>query len=175
MTTPNTITEEYARCGAQLYPSFLPHEEALASLDFFMQPPTRSIHAFVVGPCGSGKTAHLRAIKRMYDFTSDRISFITTTELVARAADYGPTTIIETYGRGRLIIDDIGMRDDAIKHYGNEFKILDELAFIRYEYHQPTYFTTNVPSASLHKIFSERTWARYRNAQIFIFKKQKYR
>lgn len=117
------------------------------------------------GSVGNGKTTIAKAIMSVLkQFKPQEQRFCSVTASTLIRIKYDPAfastfTVCDhnTYLTSDiLLLDELGMENETIKHYGNEDTPIQDLLFYRYEHNKPTIITSNLDNKGLLERYGER-------------------
>ena len=120
------------------------------------------------GKIGCGKTMLMNALRSYLSTTcseeASRSISVKELEREFRRDGYGAIEI--AFDKKHLMIDDLGLENKDVNHYGNNINLLDEVLQARYElfqrYNIKTHCTTNLSSNNIIKMYAPRTVSRLR-------------
>jgi len=164
------------------------NKEAISELiKYFIQDPTCRLDQTkgicLMGGVGTGKTNIMNQISFfLKDHDLETYFEVKSMRSIIRDVSKNGLPVIDSYLMGDICLDDIAIRQTAIKSYGTDINPLDELIQGRYERFskrnsRPTHFTTNLdfnPNNStemqvLRSMYDERSIDRIKEMCNFIY------
>lgn len=125
------------------------------------------------GNCGTGKTMILNTISEMIEFGDKRIAIsINVRELQELYLKMDLEQISKIKNRFFVLVDDVGVENADVKHYGNIVEPFNDLFDFRYRNNLETFLTTNLTPEKIREIYGDRILDRFKecfNEYIFDF------